>query len=184
MVSTSTGSSLSPMDLGDIHSEHDRLGLHVPTEAKEKIWKGTYVVGLLVDKSEKEEVTRCKECAHSREYSHCAHKKKVDETLANWARGFSTYQAILAEHFNDLGAQLACYQNRIVGAHDAYSGTAFKDFDKRFGRVKANRPILGWDQIDIITWLQFINQPHSATEQPFRARLGLPVARHPISWDL
>ncbi|KAJ1213151.1 hypothetical protein NDU88_000790 [Pleurodeles waltl] len=46
------------MGLGDIRSEHERLGLHVPSEVTEKIWKGAYVdiFDLLVDKSDKEVV--------------------------------------------------------------------------------------------------------------------------------
>ncbi|KAJ1163622.1 hypothetical protein NDU88_004078 [Pleurodeles waltl] len=50
---------LSPLlDLGDIRSEHERLGLLVPMEIKEKIWKCTYIdiFDLLVDRPEKDEV--------------------------------------------------------------------------------------------------------------------------------
>ncbi|KAJ1141687.1 hypothetical protein NDU88_008015 [Pleurodeles waltl] len=124
---------LSPLlDLSDIHSEHERLGLHVPMEIKEKIWKGTDIdiFDLLVDRPEKDEVKRCKECAHSRECGHGPHKRKVEKSLNNWLRAFTVYQTIVAEHINDQGAQLACYQNRIVGAHDECGGTAWKDYDK------------------------------------------------------
>ncbi|KAJ1184950.1 hypothetical protein NDU88_001746 [Pleurodeles waltl] len=121
---------LSPLlDLGDIRSEHEHLGLHVPMEIKEKIWKGTYIeiFYLLVDRPERDEVKHCKECAHSRECGHGLHKRRIEESLNNWVRAFSIYQSIIAECFNDQGAQLACYQNRIVSAHDEYGGTAWKD---------------------------------------------------------
>ncbi|KAJ1098687.1 hypothetical protein NDU88_003794 [Pleurodeles waltl] len=125
------------LDLGDIRSEHARLGLHVPMEVKEKIWKGAYIdiFDPLVDKSEKDEVKRCKECAHSWECGYWPHNRRVEESQKNWVRAFSTFQAIIA----------ACYQNRIVGAHDEYGGTAWKEYDKEFRRIKANKPSLGWD---------------------------------------
>ncbi|KAJ1114116.1 hypothetical protein NDU88_002355 [Pleurodeles waltl] len=112
-------------------------------EVKEKIWKGTYtdIFDLLVDKSEKDEVKRCKECAQSRECGHWPHKRKVEESLNNWVRASSTFQAIIADRFDDQGAQLACYQNRIVGAHDEYGGPAWNDYDNELRRIKANKPI-------------------------------------------
>ncbi|KAJ1186370.1 hypothetical protein NDU88_003152 [Pleurodeles waltl] len=85
--------------------------------------------------------------------------------------------SIIAERFNDQGAQLACYQNRIVGAHDEYGGGAWKDYDREFRRIKVNKPDLGWDQIDVIAWLWFTNQPHGNELQPFRASSG--AARGP-----
>ncbi|KAJ1084165.1 hypothetical protein NDU88_004317 [Pleurodeles waltl] len=96
-------------------------------EVREKISKGDYIdiFDLLVNQADKEEVRRCKECAHSRECG--PQRKRVEESLSNWVRAFSIYQAILAECFSDLGAQLACYRNRIVGAHDEYGGTAWKE---------------------------------------------------------
>ncbi|KAJ1114115.1 hypothetical protein NDU88_002354 [Pleurodeles waltl] len=164
------------LDLGDIHSEHERLGLHVPMEVKEKIWKGTYtdIFDLLVDKSEKDEFKRCKECAHSKECGHWPHKRKVEETLNNWVRTSSTFQAIIADRFNDQGAQLACYQNRIVGAHDEYGGTAWNDYDKELRRIKANKPSLVWDKIGIIAWLQFTNRLKEMRCSPFGQVQGLP----------
>ncbi|KAJ1162145.1 hypothetical protein NDU88_002621 [Pleurodeles waltl] len=150
------------LDLGDIRSEHEHPGLHVPMEVKEKIWKGAYIdiFDLLVDRPERDEVKRCQECAHSRECCHGPHKRKVEESLNNWVRAFSIYQSIIADRFNDQGAQVACYQNRIVGAHDEYGGTFWTDYDREFRRINANKPSLGWDQIDIIGWLRFTNQPH------------------------
>ncbi|KAJ1218792.1 hypothetical protein NDU88_006364 [Pleurodeles waltl] len=133
------------MALGDICSEHEQLGLHVSMEVKEKIWKGAYIVifDLEMDKYGKEKVKSCKECAHSRDCGNWTHRKTVDKPLVNSVSVFSTYQAIAAEHFNDLGAQLAYYQNRIVGAHDEYGGTAWKDYDEEFRWIKANRATLG-----------------------------------------
>ncbi|KAJ1094388.1 hypothetical protein NDU88_007465 [Pleurodeles waltl] len=67
-ANSGTGASLPPMGPGDIRSEHERLGLHVPLEVKEKIWKGADAdIDMLVDKSDKEEVKHCKECADSSE---------------------------------------------------------------------------------------------------------------------
>ncbi|KAJ1117903.1 hypothetical protein NDU88_006099 [Pleurodeles waltl] len=161
-------------NLGDIRSEHERLGLHVPMEIKEKIWKGAYIdiFDLLVDRPERDEVKHCKESAHSRDCGHGPHKRKVEESLNNWVRAFSICQSIIAECLNDQGALLACYQNRIAGAHDEYGGTAWKDYDREFRRIKANKPGLGWDQIDIIAWLRFTNRPHGNRLQPFSARSG------------
>ncbi|KAJ1205513.1 hypothetical protein NDU88_000947 [Pleurodeles waltl] len=139
---------LSPLlDLGDIRSEHEHLGLNVPMEVKEKIWKGAYIdiFDLLVDRSEKDEVKRRRECAHSRECGYWPHKRKVEASHNNWARAFSADQAIIAERFNDQGAQLACYQNRIVSAHDEYGDTSWKDYDKEIRRIKANMPSPCWD---------------------------------------
>ncbi|KAJ1089628.1 hypothetical protein NDU88_002777 [Pleurodeles waltl] len=166
---------LSPLlDLSDIRSEHEHLGLHVPMEIKEKIWKGTYIgiFDLQVDRPERDEVKRCTECALSRECGHAPHKRKVKEPLNNWVKAFSIYQSITAEHFNDQGAKLACYQNRIVGARDKYGGTAWMDYDRAFRRIKVNKQGLGWDQIDIIAWLWFTNRPHGNGLQPFRASSG------------
>ncbi|KAJ1180019.1 hypothetical protein NDU88_005247 [Pleurodeles waltl] len=56
-----------------------------------------------------------------------------------------------------MGAQLACYQNRIIGERDEYGDMAWKEYDE-YRRIKANRLTLGWDEIDIITWLQYMNQ--------------------------
>ncbi|KAJ1084505.1 hypothetical protein NDU88_004652, partial [Pleurodeles waltl] len=39
MANSGTCHSLPLMDLGNIRSEHELLGLHVSTEVKEKIWK-------------------------------------------------------------------------------------------------------------------------------------------------
>ncbi|KAJ1207985.1 hypothetical protein NDU88_003375 [Pleurodeles waltl] len=66
-ASAGTGHPSPLTDLGDIFLEHEQLGRHVPIEVKEKIWKGAYIdiFNLLVDKAEKEEVRRCKECAYS-----------------------------------------------------------------------------------------------------------------------
>ncbi|KAJ1194095.1 hypothetical protein NDU88_003390 [Pleurodeles waltl] len=120
MANTGTGPSSPPMGQGDIRSEHEHLQLHVPMEVKEKIWKEAYVniFDLLVDKSDKEEVKRSKESAQSQVCCHWSQKKKVVEILVNWVTGFLTCQAILAKRFNDMGAELACYQKRIVGAHE------------------------------------------------------------------
>ncbi|KAJ1100595.1 hypothetical protein NDU88_005676 [Pleurodeles waltl] len=60
-------------------------------------------------------------------------------------------EAIIAERFNNQGAQLVCYQTSIVGAHDEYGGTAWKDYDKEFRGIKAKKPSPGWDQIGLIT---------------------------------
>ncbi|KAJ1128206.1 hypothetical protein NDU88_006585 [Pleurodeles waltl] len=115
-ISSSHSSPL--MDLDDIRSEREQLGLLVPVEVRKKIWKGAYIdiFDLLVDKSDKEEVKGCSECAHLRECGHWPQKLKVVESLSNWVKAFSIYLANLAERFGDLGTQLACYQNRIVGA--------------------------------------------------------------------
>ncbi|KAJ1124340.1 hypothetical protein NDU88_002801 [Pleurodeles waltl] len=122
-VASSSSQLLVPLlNVGDIRSEHERLRLHVYMEVKEKIWKGAYtdIFYLLVDRLERGEVKRCKECAHSRECGHGPHKRKVEESLKNWVTAFSIYQSIIAERFNNQGSQLACYQNRIVSAHDEY----------------------------------------------------------------
>ncbi|KAJ1201212.1 hypothetical protein NDU88_005026 [Pleurodeles waltl] len=81
------------LDLGDNRSEHGCLGLHAPMEVNENIWKGVYIdiFDLLVERSERDKVTRCKECAHARECGHWPHKKKVEESLNNWVRVFSIY---------------------------------------------------------------------------------------------
>ncbi|KAJ1154036.1 hypothetical protein NDU88_006793 [Pleurodeles waltl] len=141
-TSSGTGHASPLMDLGDIRSEHEQLGLHIPLEVREKIWKVAYIdiFDLLIDKADKEEVKHCKECAHSRECGHGPQRRKVQKSLSKWVRAFSIYQAILAERFSDLGAQLACYQNRIVGAHHEYGGTAWKEYDKEFRRIKTNKP--------------------------------------------
>ncbi|KAJ1143424.1 hypothetical protein NDU88_009733 [Pleurodeles waltl] len=117
-ATTGTGPFLCLMGLGDIHSEHEQFGFHVSMEVKEKIWKGAYedIFDLLADKSEEEEAKRCKECSYPRGCGHSTHKKKVDTTL----------QAIMADCFNDLGVQLACYQNRFVGAHDEMVGQSVR----------------------------------------------------------
>ncbi|KAJ1130213.1 hypothetical protein NDU88_008569 [Pleurodeles waltl] len=140
-------------------------------DVPQKIWKGAYIniFDLLVDKAENEEVWRCKECTHSRECGHGPQRRRVEESLSNWVRAFSIYQAILAERFSDLGAQLACYQNRIVGAHDKYGGTAWKEYDKEFRRIKAYKP---WDQIHIITWLRYTNRTQGLGQHPFRGPAG------------
>ncbi|KAJ1129290.1 hypothetical protein NDU88_007661 [Pleurodeles waltl] len=132
-------------DLGDIRCEHERLGWHMPMEVKEEIWKGVDIdiFDLLVDRPERNEVKHCKECAHSRECGQGPHKRKVKESLNNWVRAFSIYQSIIAERVNDHESQLAFYQNRIVSAHDEYRGTAWKDYDMEFRRIKANKPSLG-----------------------------------------
>ncbi|KAJ1139105.1 hypothetical protein NDU88_005482 [Pleurodeles waltl] len=71
--------------LGDVRSEHEQLGLLVPVEVREKIWNGVYIdiFYVLVDKYDKEEVKRCKECAHSRECGHGPQRRKVEESLSN-----------------------------------------------------------------------------------------------------
>ncbi|KAJ1201934.1 hypothetical protein NDU88_005738 [Pleurodeles waltl] len=172
-ASAGTGHPSPLTGLGDICSEHEQLGLHVPVEVREKIWKGAYIdiFDLLVDKAEKEEVWRCKECTHLRDCGHGPQRRRVEESLSNWVRVFSIYQAILAERFSDLGAQLACYQNRIVGAHDEYGGTALKKY-KEFKRIKAYKPSLAWDQIHIITWLRYTNRTQGPGQQPFRGPAG------------
>ncbi|KAJ1136225.1 hypothetical protein NDU88_002642 [Pleurodeles waltl] len=125
-TNSGTGHPSPLVDLGDINSEHEQLGQHVAMEMKEKIWKVAYIdiFELLVDKSDKDEVKRRKECAHSRVCGHWLKRKKVEESLSNWVKAFSIYQAILAERFSDLGAHLAYYKNRIVGGNDEYGGTA------------------------------------------------------------
>ncbi|KAJ1137164.1 hypothetical protein NDU88_003577 [Pleurodeles waltl] len=94
------------------------------------------------------------------------------------------------ERFNDQGAQLACYQNRIVGAHDEYGDIDWKDYDREFRWIKEYKPDLGWDQIDIIAWLQFTNRPYGNGLLPFRASSGATTgppggssARKWASWD-
>ncbi|KAJ1217334.1 hypothetical protein NDU88_004928 [Pleurodeles waltl] len=67
---------------------------------------------------------------------------KVTE-IRDWYRSKKAYQAIMAESFNDLGAHLVYDKNRIMSAHDEYVGLAWKDYDKEFRGVKANRPTLG-----------------------------------------
>ncbi|KAJ1152248.1 hypothetical protein NDU88_005024 [Pleurodeles waltl] len=174
-ASAGTGHPSPLTGLGDICSEHEQLGLHVPVEVREKIWKGAYIdiFDLLVDKAENEEVRRCKECAHSRECGHGPQRRRVEESLSNWVRAFSIYQAILAERFSGLTAQLACYQNWIVGAHDEYGGTAWKEYDNEFRRIKAYKPSLAWDQIHIITWLHYTNCTQGPGQQPFHGPAGM-----------
>ncbi|KAJ1120297.1 hypothetical protein NDU88_008471 [Pleurodeles waltl] len=101
--------------------------------------------------------------------SHWPQKKKVEESLVNRVRDFLTYQAILAEHFNDTGAQLACYQNRIVGdEYDEYGGTAWKDYDIEFRRVEAHPPKLLGPVDSSIAVHSAVRPPESKCLKTFR----------------
>ena len=69
-----------------------------------------------------------------------------------------------------LAGELACYQNKIVCAHE-FGGMAWRECDKKFRRVKATRPMLGWDQIDVNSWVCIMKHEkkmEAGPSQPFR----------------
>ncbi|KAJ1092315.1 hypothetical protein NDU88_005426 [Pleurodeles waltl] len=136
-----TGTSLLSNGLGDVWFEHDQLGRHVYIEVKEKIWNGMYldILELLVARPKEEETKSCTECSHSRDSSHWPYKKRMEETLVNCMKVISIFQGIMAECSTNLSAQLTCYQNRIVCAHDEHGGPAWKEYDRR---IRATRPTL------------------------------------------
>ncbi|KAJ1084497.1 hypothetical protein NDU88_004644 [Pleurodeles waltl] len=104
-------------------SPRDQLGPHISSELRSKIHKGTFVdiFELTVVKPADEESKDIKDCSHKWK------KPKVDETIINWIKGFIIYQSILLEKFPELGPQTAYYLNKIVGAHEEFGGTSWKD---------------------------------------------------------
>ena len=160
-------------------------------EIKEKIWKGAYIdmFELLCDTSEGDGCKEGKNCSHTRDCGHWLYRKRIEETIGNWVKAFSIFQAIISEKTGGLAGELACYQNRIMCAHDEFGGTAWRDYDKEFRRIKATRPTPGWDQIDVNSWVCIMKHDKkwegghthpsrtggwSGGPQPFRSGPGAP----------
>ncbi|KAJ1128218.1 hypothetical protein NDU88_006597 [Pleurodeles waltl] len=61
---------------------------------------------------------------------------------------------------------------RIVEAHDEYGGTAWKEYDKEFRRIKTYKSSLAWDHIHKITWLRYTNRTQGPGQQPFHGPAG------------
>ncbi|KAJ1197583.1 hypothetical protein NDU88_001440 [Pleurodeles waltl] len=147
-------------------SPRDQLGPHISSELRAKIHKGTFVdiFELTVVKPADEESKDIKDCSHKWK------KPKVDETIINWIKGFTIYQSILLEKFPELGPQTAYYLNKIVGVHEEFGGTSWKDYDKAFRLKKASNPSMCWDQTDVNAWLHcmMLRKPEANVQSLFR----------------
>lgn len=83
---------------------------------------------------------------------------QVEENIANWQQGFSTYMAIMLVRFPELGSEMAVYHNRINVAQTTLGGNGWNGYDKEFRKAKAQDPDLRWSQTDM-----FIHLRHLAT---------------------
>ncbi|KAJ1141599.1 hypothetical protein NDU88_007927 [Pleurodeles waltl] len=150
-------------------SRTGKLAAHVPSEIKDKIWKGDFVDIFSLVRAKRREV-ESKDKDKDSKASYVTDKKtKIEENITNWLFGFNVFMSVMLEKKPEMGMSMICYANKILKAHHMYGGNAWLEYDRDFRWAKVEDPAIGWDQTEVNVWLECVNNK-LPSKQPFRAQ--------------
>ncbi|XP_078542429.1 uncharacterized protein LOC144828213 [Lissotriton helveticus] len=170
----------APEQPGNVLSQPGTLATHVPSEMKEKIWKGEYVDIFALIRPKRRDV-EYKE-REGKEGSFRDRKPRIEESFTNWLCGFHVFTTVMLERKPELAISLVFYTNKILTAHASLGGSAWLDYDRDFKWAKAVNPSIGWDQVEVNAWLESVHNREQHTKQPFRTSQGGPGEKKGTCW--
>jgi hypothetical protein len=137
------------------------LGAILDPKVKTKIWEGKYVeLSSLGDAKEPSVAVSVNK--DDSLISLTPSKTPPPSNIHQWQRLFSTYAAVYTERFPAQAPGIITYAIRILDLHKQYGGTAWREYDENFRRVRAHCPTLPWHTIN---WDMAMSSIHLPTNQ-------------------
>lgn len=140
------------------------LGAILDPKVKAKIWEGKYVELSSLGDS-KEPAVAVSVNKDDSLISLTPSKTPPPSNIYQWQRLFSTYAAVYTERFPAQAPGIITYAIRILDLHKQYGGTAWREYDENFRRVRAHCPTLPWHTINWDMAMSSIHLPANQQSQ-------------------
>ncbi|XP_033738797.1 uncharacterized protein LOC117326238 isoform X2 [Pecten maximus] len=141
------------------------LGVNVPLNIKEKIWKGEFLdLGLLLA-TDPDNFSQQPLIVKNGSLQLGNISKRKIGSIYEWTDSFLVFASIFLAKYPARTQELLKYINTVRSAHTSFGGYGWKNYDSQFRLRQASDPSRSWGTIDAELWLTCLGQSSFGVQQ-------------------